>query len=488
MQKMIMASRMVILSRLNIQAASFYGWFSPCPLQLSRQGGVDVPVDQVRREHREGRERQGDHDEAGAFDLDGLGQYAAVEPDQHPRVEEHHDPAARGGDDQQPQRLDARPDDHCAPDAHDPRGHEVELALAPELAPGQVARLERVGGEPGDVVDDAYVGREQYCEAGYVEEVLEPGPYSIAENFRFFLQEVDAPWVSVTPSFRQDRGDKHGETDERQQPYDDEGQQLLPVGHLPPAVPAAHVLIVYLERVPRRRPGLLFPCDRGDYAGYMDPHAHALVAYVVALAEVVGAAGAGEGYRAQDSRDPDLVYVPGEVGNARGSLGDDPRPGRQIGGYDYRQHQKGYDDDHEYHLYPLDGVVDDRGDGYGEADGQEQYRDEPGNRTLTPAGEECQRRGGARRPAGESVRQDRAEREHYTPGFPEPAEASHGGLAGRQGVAFDLHVEEVLRQEAQGRQPQQPNPRLRSDVGPDQQLAGTKRRGQQNDARPDELA
>src|SRR5215212_3630624 len=70
-----------------------YGWFSPCPLQLSRQGGVDVPVDQVHREYREDRKRYGDHDEAGAFDLDGFWQYAAVEPDEHPRVEEHHDPA-----------------------------------------------------------------------------------------------------------------------------------------------------------------------------------------------------------------------------------------------------------------------------------------------------------------------------------------------------------------------------------------------------------
>ena len=115
----------------------------------------------------------------------------------------------------------------------------------------------------------------------------------------------------------------------------------------------------------------------------MDPHAHTLVPDVVALAEVVGAAGAGEGYRPQDRRDPDLVYVPGEVGDARGGLGDDARPGRQIGGYDYRHHQEGYDDDDEHHLDPLDGVVDDRGDGYREADGEEDYRDDPGNGAIT---------------------------------------------------------------------------------------------------------
>ena len=51
-------------------------------LQLSRQGGVDVPVDQVDREHREDREREGDHYRPGAFDLDGFGQDAPVEPDE----------------------------------------------------------------------------------------------------------------------------------------------------------------------------------------------------------------------------------------------------------------------------------------------------------------------------------------------------------------------------------------------------------------------
>src|SRR5688500_16360644 len=113
-----MANRVVILSRLNIRAAPLYSLFL---LQLSRQGGVDVPVDQVDREHREDRERYGDHYEAGAFDLNGFGQDTAVEPDEHPRVEEHHDPAARGSDDQQPERLDARPDDYGTTDADDPR-------------------------------------------------------------------------------------------------------------------------------------------------------------------------------------------------------------------------------------------------------------------------------------------------------------------------------------------------------------------------------
>src|SRR5215204_2512619 len=321
-----MARRVVILSRLNIPTSSPYAVISPCPLQLSRQGGVDVVVDQVRREHREDRERYGDHYQACAFDLDGFGQDAAVEPDEHPRVEEHHDPAARGSDDQQPERLDARPYDYGTPDADDPRGHKVELALAPELATGQVAGLERVGGEPGYVVNDADVGREQYREAGYVEEVLEPEPYFLAEHFRLFLQEVDAPWISVG-SFAKDRGDKHGEADKRCQPYHDEGQELLPVGDLPPSVPATQVLLVDLERVPGGRPGLLFPGDRGDDTGDMDSHAHSLVPDVVALAEVVGAACAGEGYGPQDRRDPDLVYVPGEVRDTLWGLGDDPRPG-----------------------------------------------------------------------------------------------------------------------------------------------------------------
>ena len=56
----------------------------------------------------------------------------------------------------------------------------------------------------------------------------------------------------------------------------------------------------------------------------MDAHAHPLIPDVVALAEVVGAAGAGEGYRPQDRAMPDLVYVPGEVGDTLRGLGDDP--------------------------------------------------------------------------------------------------------------------------------------------------------------------
>ena len=155
-------------------------------------------------------------------------------------------------------------------DADDPRGHEVELALAPELTPGQVAGLEGVGGEPGDIVHDADVGREQDREGGYVEEVLEPDPYLLAERYRLFLYELDAPWISVG-SFAKDRGDQHGEADERQQPNGDEGQELLPVGYLPPAVPAAQVLLVHLERVSGGRPGLLFPVIGETMRGIWTP-------------------------------------------------------------------------------------------------------------------------------------------------------------------------------------------------------------------------
>ena len=73
--------------------------------------------------------------------------------------------------------------------------------------------------------------------------------------------------------------------------------------------------------------GLLFSCNRRDDARDMDSYAHPLVPDVVALAEVVGAAGASERYRPQDRRDPDFVYVPGEVEDPFRGLGDAPRPG-----------------------------------------------------------------------------------------------------------------------------------------------------------------
>ena len=72
-QKITMASRVVILSRLNTLAAPLTRGSSPCPLQLSRQGSVDVPVDQVRREHREDGERYGDHYQAAPLILMGSG-------------------------------------------------------------------------------------------------------------------------------------------------------------------------------------------------------------------------------------------------------------------------------------------------------------------------------------------------------------------------------------------------------------------------------
>src|SRR5215218_7928067 len=126
-----------------------------------REGGVD----QKRHDHPR---------QPPAPELYWFRQEPAVEPDEQPRVDEHHEPAPRRGEEQQYQRLDARPYDQRAPDGHDPHDRDVELALAPELAPGQEVHLQRVSREPADPVDDAYVGREEDREAGQVEEILEP--------------------------------------------------------------------------------------------------------------------------------------------------------------------------------------------------------------------------------------------------------------------------------------------------------------------------
>src|SRR5215218_7373481 len=69
-----------------------------------------------------------------AANLDGIRQHPAVEQDEQSRVEEHHEPAPHRGEDQQYERLDARPYDQRTPDAHDPHDRDVDLALAPELA------------------------------------------------------------------------------------------------------------------------------------------------------------------------------------------------------------------------------------------------------------------------------------------------------------------------------------------------------------------
>src|SRR5215204_3541481 len=277
-QKITRPRRMVSRSRLNTPATpSPQTGPDPSYVRLSckyRRSLGDKPVEDVEHEGGVHQKRQDHARQPPAPELDRFRQEPAVEQDEQRRVEEHHEPAPRRGEDQQYERLDARPDDYRAPDGHDPHDRDVDLALAPELACLEEGHLQRVGREPADPVHDTYVGREEDREAGEVEEILEPGPQLIGEGLRLRLEEGDITSVRLRDLHAppQGRVEEHREADERCQAQDVEGDYLLLVCHLPPVPPAAHVLFVRLELVAERWSRFLLAGDRGDDFGHEYPH------------------------------------------------------------------------------------------------------------------------------------------------------------------------------------------------------------------------
>src|SRR5215211_4384962 len=171
---------MVSRSRLNTPATpSLQTGPDPSYVRSSCKYRRSLGHQQVDYVDHEGGVHQKPQDhahKAPAVNLDGIRQAPAVEQDEQCRVEEHHEPAPRRGEDQKYKRLGARPDDYRATDGHDPHHRGVYLALAPELACLQEGHLQRVGREPADPVHYSYVGREENRKASEVEEILEPGP------------------------------------------------------------------------------------------------------------------------------------------------------------------------------------------------------------------------------------------------------------------------------------------------------------------------
>src|SRR5215208_33825 len=180
MEKITRPKRMVSRSRLNTPATpSPQTGPDPSYVRLSckcRRSLGDKQVEYVDHEGGVHQKRQDHARQPPAPELYWFREEPAVEQDEQRRVEEHHEPTPRRGEDQQYERLDARPDDYRAPDAHDPDDRDVDLALAPELACLEEGHLQRVGREPADPVHHSYVGGEENREASDVEEVLKPGP------------------------------------------------------------------------------------------------------------------------------------------------------------------------------------------------------------------------------------------------------------------------------------------------------------------------
>src|SRR5829696_8699763 len=179
-QKITRPKRMVSRSRLNTPATpSPQTGSDPSYVRLSckcRRSLGEQQVEYVDHEDGVHQKRHGHPHQPPAPELYWFREEPAVEQDEQRRVEEHHEPTPRRGEDQQYERLDARPDDYRATDGHDPDDRGVDLALAPKLACLEEGHLQRVGREPADPVHHSYVGGEEDCKAGEVEEVLEPGP------------------------------------------------------------------------------------------------------------------------------------------------------------------------------------------------------------------------------------------------------------------------------------------------------------------------
>src|SRR5919112_3568476 len=149
-------------------------------------------VEQEARQGPEEGEDEPHHRQPPALQLDGFGEGPAVEQDQQPRVEEHHDPAARRRYDQQHKWLGGNGQhNYRTGDDYQPGDRDVDLAFRPERALAQEGHLQRVGGESRDVVYDPDVGREEDHEAGYEEEGLEPGRYDFTEDLALGPDEVE---------------------------------------------------------------------------------------------------------------------------------------------------------------------------------------------------------------------------------------------------------------------------------------------------------
>src|SRR5215211_8024512 len=106
-QKITRPRRMLSRSRLNTPATpSRQGLILPTPLTASQR--TRVGHQQVEYVDHEGGVHQKRHDhayKAPAVNLDGIRQVPAVEQDEECRVEEHHEPAPRRGEDQKYKRL-----------------------------------------------------------------------------------------------------------------------------------------------------------------------------------------------------------------------------------------------------------------------------------------------------------------------------------------------------------------------------------------------
>ena len=108
--------------------------------------------------------------------------------------------------------------------------------------------------------------------------------------------------------------------------------------------------------------------------------------------------------------------------------------------------------------------------------------------TSAAAHQERQDRHAARCPPRPHVRQNREEAEEHAPRLPETHETGDRGLARRERITLDFHVEEVLDRDAQDRRPEEAGADGGRHEGPDDVLTRPDAEAGEDHARPEHLA
>ena len=350
----------------------------------------------------------------------------------------------------------------------------VDLAL---VGVARVRGLDHVRGQPAGVVDDAQRRGEQRERADRPEQVLEPRADPLAQHLALGLQEADAvlqAFAAEDRGVRQQRGEQ-----DRQEGDQDERGQLLDVGEPPPAAPALQVLRGRLEDVAGARRRLRLAGDRADQPGHVAAHAEALVPDPVRLHQVLPAAGAGEGQRAEQQGEAQLASGSAGWVTICGGSAQAAAPIAKIAATTNRVSTAA-----TLSIWARSRATYTTG---------ARVRINP---TATSMPIAIQRRlaaeevGGqgrrAGRPAGPQVGEVGEDREDQAPVPPVPAESGQRGLAGGQRVPLDLHVEEVLGGQADQRRPDEDQADLGGDVGEEDELTGGQADAGGDDARADQ--
>ncbi len=216
-----------------------------------------------------------------------------------------------------------------------------------------------------------------------------------------------------------------------------------------------------------------------DQARHVLPHAEALVANPVALAEVLSAAGAGKRDRTEHEREAELERHVADADEPAGQ-----RPPR-VGG-DRERHAERHDDAHGGDLdedQPLERHVDDRRQRQRRTDDEQRAH---GDVARVAAEDVTRQRRGAQHPARPQVREVHHDRQHEPPVLPEPVEPRQRRLARGERVALDFHVQEELRHDAEHRAPEKDEASLRGNERPEDELARRQADAGGNDAGADD--